>query len=131
MDIKDLHNKFLECKSIVDIDSRSVRNGSMFFATKGENYAGNQFAEEALSKGAKFAVVDSNSISNNSKILRVKDSLQTLQKLANFHRLKTKSVLMCRSLPPVFFNAFAISVGASLFTNIAFSSSSSARSTAV
>ena len=94
MDIKDLHNKFLGCKSIVDIDSRSVRNGSMFFAIKGENYDGNQFAEEALSKGAKFAVVDSNSISNNSKILRVKDSLQTLQKLANFHRLKTKSVVI-------------------------------------
>ena len=94
MDIKDLHNKFLECKSIVDIDSRSVRNGSMFFAIKGENYDGNQFAEEALSKGAKFAVVDSNSIFNSSKILRVKDSLQTLQKLANFHRLKTKSVVI-------------------------------------
>ena len=94
MDIKDLHNKFLECKSIVDIDSRSIRNGSMFFAIKGENYDGNQFAEEALSKGAEFAVVDSNSISNNSKILRVKDSLQTLQKLANFHRLKTKSVVI-------------------------------------
>ena len=44
---------------------------------------------------------------------------------------KTKSVLICRSLPPVIFNASAISVGASLFIRSALSSSSSARSTAV
>ena len=31
----------------------------MFFAIKGDNFDGNQFAQEALNKGAKFAVVDS------------------------------------------------------------------------
>ena len=87
MDIKDLHNKFLECNSIVDIDSRSIREGSMFFAIKGDNFDGNQFAQEALNKGAKFAVIDSNSVDvDDSKILRVKDSLETLQELATFHR---------------------------------------------
>ena len=50
MDIKDLHNKFLECSSIVDIDSRSIRDGSMFFAIKGDNFDGNEFVEEALNK---------------------------------------------------------------------------------
>ena len=69
MDIKDLHNKFLECNSVVDIDSRSIRYGSMFFAIKGDNFDGNQFAQEALNKGAKFAVVDSNYVDiDNSKI---------------------------------------------------------------
>ena len=77
MDIKDLHNKFLECNSIVDIDSRSIRDGSMFFAIKGDNFDGNQFAQEALNKGAKFAVIDSNSVDiDDSKIFRVKDSLR-------------------------------------------------------
>ena len=86
MDIKDLHNKFLECNSIVDIDSRSIRDGSMFFAIKGDNFDGNQFAQEALNKGAKFAVIDSNSVDiDDSKIFRVKDSLETLQELATFH----------------------------------------------
>jgi len=95
MDINDLHNKFLDCNSIVDIDSRSITDGSIFFGIKGNNFDGNQFAEEALAKGAKFAVVDSDSISfNNSNILRVKNSLDTLQKLATFHRLKSKSVVI-------------------------------------
>ena len=95
MDIKDLHNKFLECNSIVDIDSRSIRNGSIFFAIKGDNFDGNQFAQEALNKGAKFAVIDSNSIDiDDSKILRVKDSLETLQKLSTFHRIKTNSTVV-------------------------------------
>ena len=68
MDIKDLHNKFLECSSIVDIDSRSIRDGSMFFAIKGDNFDGNEFVEEALSKGAKYAIVDSDSVNiDNSK----------------------------------------------------------------
>ena len=57
MDIKDLHNKFLECNSIVDIDSRSIKDGSLFFAIKGDNFDGNEFAQEALNKGAKYAVV--------------------------------------------------------------------------
>ena len=95
MDIKDLHNKFLECNSVVDIDSRSIRDGSMFFAIKGDNFDGNQFAQEALNKGAKFAVIDSNSVDiDDSKILRVKDSLETLQELATFHRIKTKSIVI-------------------------------------
>ena len=95
MDIKDLHNKFLECSSIVDIDSRSIREGSMFFAIKGDNFDGNEFVEEALNKGAKYAIVDSDSVNiDNSKILRVKDSLGTLQKLATFHRTKTNSIVI-------------------------------------
>ena len=95
MDIKDLHNKFLECSSIVDIDSRSIRDGSMFFAIKGDNFDGNEFVEEALNKGAKYAIVDSDSVSiHNSKILRVKDSLATLQKLATFHRTKSNSIVI-------------------------------------
>ena len=95
MDIKDLHNKFLECSSIVDIDSRSIREGSMFFAIKGDNFDGNEFVDEALNKGAKYAIVDSDSVNiDNSKILRVKDSLGTLQKLATFHRTKTNSIVI-------------------------------------
>ena len=34
MDIKDLHNKFLECNSIVDIDSRSLEMDQCFSQLK-------------------------------------------------------------------------------------------------
>ena len=96
MDIKNLHNKFLECNSILDIDSRSIRNGSMFFAIKGEKFDGNKFANEALEKGAKIAVIDSDDInfSNNKNIIKVDDSLKTLQDLALFHRKSVKSKIV-------------------------------------
>ena len=42
----------------VSIDSRTVREGNMFFALKGENYDANSFALAALSAGALLAVVD-------------------------------------------------------------------------
>ena len=96
MDIKNLHNKFLECNSILDIDSRSIRNGSMFFAIKGENFDGNKFANEALEKGSKIAIIDSSDVNfnNNNNIIKVDDSLKTLQDLALFHRKSVKSKIV-------------------------------------
>ena len=96
VDIKNLHNKFLECNSTLDIDSRSIRNGSMFFAIKGENFDGNKFANEALEKGSKIAVIDSGDINfnNNNNIIKVDDSLKTLQDLALFHRKSIKSKIV-------------------------------------
>ena len=99
MDIKNLHNKFLECNSILDIDSRSIRNGSMFFAIKGENFDGNKFADEALKKGSKIAVIDSDEINfnKNRNIIKVDDSLKTLQNLALYHRKRLKSKIIPRA----------------------------------
>ena len=97
MDIKNLHNKFLECNSTLDIDSRSIRNGSMFFAIKGENFDGNKFANEALEKGSKIAVIDDSAdvnFNNNNNIIKVDDSLKTLQDLALFHRKSVKSKIV-------------------------------------
>jgi len=85
IEISELHKLFLECKK-VSTDSRNIELNSIFFSLKGQNFNGNQFAGQALSKGAKYAIVDDpNVVSNNSYIL-VSDVLDTLQKLANFHR---------------------------------------------
>ena len=96
MNIENLHNKFLECKSLVDIDSRSIRKGSMFFAIKGENFDGNNFAIEALKKGASKAVIDSKDkkFEDVENVIKVENSLEALQKLANYHRNKTKSKII-------------------------------------
>tara|TARA_B100001173_G_scaffold106253_1_gene92035 strand:+ start:5476 stop:6756 length:1281 start_codon:yes stop_codon:yes gene_type:complete len=96
MNIKNLHNKFLQCNSIIDIDSRSIRKGSMFFAIKGENFDGNNFAIEALKKGAGVAIIDSNQkkFENIDNVIKVENSLKALQKLANYHRNKTKSKII-------------------------------------
>ncbi len=81
-----LHQKFLLCSGI-DTDTRKIRQDSIFFALKGENFNGNAFAEEALKKGARYAVVDQKEYAkNNEEYILVKDSLEALQKLAIFHR---------------------------------------------
>ena len=96
MNIENLHNKFLQCNSIVDIDSRSIRKGSMFIAIKGENFDGNNFAIEALKKGASKAIIDSKDkkFENIENVIKVENSLETLQKLANYHRNKSKSKII-------------------------------------
>ena len=59
----------------------------MFFALKGENFNGNEFASEALEKGARYAVVDDKEYAKNKEhYILVKDVLETMQKLAIFHR---------------------------------------------
>lgn len=77
-----LYTKFF----LVDTDTRLIRKGAIFFALKGENFNGNEFAEEALSKGAAYAIVDEKKYQTNNSILLVNDVLETLQELARFHR---------------------------------------------
>ena len=65
-----IYNAYLE-SSGVSIDSRSIKKGSLFFffALKGPNFDGNQFANDALKKGASYVVVDDpNSVEINDNI---------------------------------------------------------------
>ena len=96
MNTEQLYQKFLDCNSIIDIDSRSISEGSIFFAIKGENFDGNKFADEALKKGSKIAVIDSNEINfnKNDNIIKVDDSLKALQNLALYHRKRLKSKIL-------------------------------------
>ena len=96
MNTKQLYQKFLNCNSIIDIDSRSISKGSIFFAIKGENFDGNKFADEALKKGSKIAVIDSDEINfnKNDNIIKVDDSLKALQNLALYHRKRLKSKIL-------------------------------------
>ena len=80
----DLYQKYRECSG-VSTDTRKIPSDSLFFALKGPNFNANLFAEQALEKGAKYAVVDDISAVTNENILLVEDGLQALQNLANFH----------------------------------------------
>ncbi len=84
MDLKELYELFLQSEGVC-IDTRSLREGELFFALKGEKQDGNSYAKEALEKGAKAAIIDDPSLSMNGCI-PVKDSLETLQELAAHHR---------------------------------------------
>ena len=91
MEIKDLHVLFMQCCGVTT-DSRTIKGGEMFFALKGENFDGNEYALKALELGAKHAVVDAGSeaaASGIPGIIPVRDTLETLQALARYHRENT------------------------------------------
>ncbi|MBL0013717.1 MAG: UDP-N-acetylmuramoyl-tripeptide--D-alanyl-D-alanine ligase [Flavobacterium sp.] len=85
MNIQDIHQLFLQCKS-VSIDTRKIEPGSIFLAIKGDRFDANTFATEALLKGASYVIIDNSEYYIDARTIVVSDSLQTLQELAQFHR---------------------------------------------
>ena len=78
--------KLFEAHPKVITDSRKIEKGCLFFALKGDKFNGNQFASDALKKGAAFAFIDEQEYNTSEKIILVENVLQTLQELAHFHR---------------------------------------------
>lgn len=87
MDINKLYKLFLKYPFICT-DSRKAVKNSLFFALKGKNFNGNQFALKALESGCSYAIVDEKKYSLNNRYLLVNDVLSTLQELAKYHRKK-------------------------------------------
>ncbi|MBL7137839.1 MAG: UDP-N-acetylmuramoyl-tripeptide--D-alanyl-D-alanine ligase [Bacteroidales bacterium] len=71
---------------VVTTDSRQVPPRSIFFALKGENVDGNQYAAKALEQGAAIAVVDDAAIVKDRRYIQVQNVLESLQQLAKHHR---------------------------------------------
>ncbi len=84
MSIEEIHKLFISCNAICT-DTRSIKENAIYFALKGSNFNGNLFAEKALELGCSYSFIDEGDY-NNSKIIKVNDVLETLQKLANYHR---------------------------------------------
>ena len=89
MIIEQLYKKYLETGK-VSTDTRQITPGSVFFSLKGDKYNANEFASEALAKGAKYAVVDDERFVKGDQYILVEDSLVALQKLAKRHRSQLK-----------------------------------------
>ena len=73
-------------------DSRSIKGGELFFALKGENFDGNEYALKALEAGAAYAVVNKDSAAAataDERLIPVDDTLKALQDLARWHRSMT------------------------------------------
>ena len=78
----------------ITTDSRFIPDKSLFFALKGENFDGNKFAEEAVAKGAAFAVIDDKKYLKDERFLLTEDVLAALQELAKFHRKQLKTIVI-------------------------------------
>ncbi|RLJ73622.1 UDP-N-acetylmuramoyl-tripeptide--D-alanyl-D-alanine ligase [Pedobacter alluvionis] len=71
---------------VISTDTRNITPGCIFFALKGDLFNANEFASQAIEKGAAYAVVDEEKYATNSQCLLVEDVLGTLQDLARHHR---------------------------------------------
>ena len=68
----------------ISTDTRSIKKNSLFIAIKGENFDGNDFVEEAITKGALYAIADKKQYENqkNKKIIYVKNTVKALKKIS-------------------------------------------------
>ena len=85
MNIKNLYLIFKQHPCICT-DSRKITKGAIFFALKGENFNGNEFAEKAIKNGCSYAIIDEKDYDTHQNTILVDDALATLQKLATYHR---------------------------------------------
>lgn len=83
--IEQLYEVF-KTNPVISTDTRTIPAGCIFFALKGGNFNGNVFAQDALSKGAAYAVVDQEEFAQFDRCLHVKNVLTALQELAAHHR---------------------------------------------
>lgn len=81
----NLYALFLKASGVTT-DTRQIKEGDLFFALKGPNFDGNDYAEKALEAGASAAVVSRQSLKDKPGMYWVEDTLLALQELAAFHR---------------------------------------------
>ena len=67
MTTDQLYELFLNCNGI-STDTRSIEEGNLFFCLKGDNFDGNDYASEALLKGAKNVIIDNHNLDNSNFI---------------------------------------------------------------
>ena len=86
MTTEELYSIYQDCGCRVTTDSRKITGGEIFFALKGENFDGNDYALSALEKGAAWAVADRRELPEHERLIVVDDALVALQQLAIWHR---------------------------------------------
>ena len=84
--IEHLYQIFKECDKKICTDSRNPIQDSIFFALSGENFDGNKYAQDAIDRGCKYAVISNSEYKKGERFLLVEDVLFSLQRLAHHHR---------------------------------------------
>ncbi len=83
--IEQLYQHYLK-HPVICTDTRSITQGCLFFALKGDKFDANEFAAKAIDAGAAFAIIDNPKFKQGEQFILVDDVLSTLQELARHHR---------------------------------------------
>lgn len=86
MEISEIYQIYKKSSGVCT-DTRKIVQHNLFFALKGPNFNANQLAKEAHEKGALAVIIDDEEYLEPNCIL-VDNVLETLQKLAIYHRKK-------------------------------------------
>lgn len=83
--IEEIYSVFLT-HPVLSKDTRNIPENCIYLAFKGEVFDGNQFASQALEKGAKYVIIDNEEFYIDERCILVEDVLKSTQDLANYHR---------------------------------------------
>ncbi len=86
MNSEELYTLLSKGRISLSTDTRTLREGDVYLALKGEQFDGHAFVEDALTKGARMAIVDQNLSLHDERIICVTDTKKTLRELAMIHR---------------------------------------------
>lgn len=80
----------------VSKDSRTIEEGQLFVALKGEKFDGHEFCEEVKEKGAIVQLIsDENKCANGTISIIVEDTVVAIGKLARYYRFKHNMKTIC------------------------------------
>lgn len=89
-----IHRRFSQ-SGIISTDSRNLPENCVFFAIKGERFDGNDFVKGILhSQRTVTVVADRPDLVPNSRLIKVRNSVEALQQLANYHRNQMKATIV-------------------------------------
>lgn len=86
MSVSKIYQRLKEQSFHFTTDTRNIQPGDVFFALKGANFNGNDFAQQAISQGASMVVLDEADKMVGEPCILVDDVLTTLQDVAREHR---------------------------------------------
>ncbi|MBK9222002.1 MAG: UDP-N-acetylmuramoyl-tripeptide--D-alanyl-D-alanine ligase [Saprospiraceae bacterium] len=93
MNLPVSYKRYLDQDRKLFTDTRKLIPEGVFIALQGPNFNGNTYAQEALERGAAYAIVDQQ-ISNDPRCILVENTLSELQKMASINRQQCKAKII-------------------------------------
>ncbi len=82
----------------ISTDSRNIKRGGFFIAVSGPNFNGNDFVEDAFSKGAVGAIAErykASAIPRGKVLIKVDDALEAFHSIAYYYRRQFDIPVIC------------------------------------